>query len=379
MSVSLIGTTMNDWYAAAFVMAALWLVVRGGEGAPSTRTLLAAGALVGAGAGLKLTGTIYCVGLSGVFAGRLARRCARGAARGRRRDGVRVDRGAVDGAHVRALRQSAVSLLQRCLPFAVGRSCPFSAMRFGPTSPAEWLVFPFVLLWKLEDYVSEPEFRDARPALLYVLALISFVFALSRSATRAVREARTLPPGDSSARSSRIVRRMGVLYRIFRYLVPLELLAGAFIVFLLMLAPRKRAPGRWRRRSAVVVTAKFPRGGGRNSTTTSSPSSCRREAGCTRAAGRARAHVVRAAVVSRRRALRRPGHQLQRSRPPQPAAADDRRPMRGHRGPLYALAVPPGRDVGGAALAKMGLARGSCSRSGRTSASARSSCANCAD
>ena len=32
--------------------------------------------------------------------------------------------------------------------------------------------------------------------------------------------------------------------------------------------------------------------------------------------------------------------------------------IRDHRGPLYALAVPPGRDEGGAALAKMGLARG---------------------
>ena len=67
MSVSLIGLTMNDWYVAAFVMAAVWLVVRscGEGGAPSMRTLLAAGALAGAGAGLKLTGTIYCVGLIG--------------------------------------------------------------------------------------------------------------------------------------------------------------------------------------------------------------------------------------------------------------------------------------------------------------------------
>src|SRR6186713_2798798 len=36
MSVSLIGTTMNDWYVAAFVMGALWLIIRG---RPSMRTL----------------------------------------------------------------------------------------------------------------------------------------------------------------------------------------------------------------------------------------------------------------------------------------------------------------------------------------------------
>ena len=35
MSVSLIGLTMNDWYTAAFVLAALWLVVRGRRGVPS--------------------------------------------------------------------------------------------------------------------------------------------------------------------------------------------------------------------------------------------------------------------------------------------------------------------------------------------------------
>jgi hypothetical protein len=34
--------------------------------------------------------------------------------------------------------------------------------------------------------------------------------------------------------------------------------------------------------------------------------------------------------------------------------------IRDHRGPLYALAVLPGRDEGGAALTKMGLARTTC-------------------
>ena len=34
--------------------------------------------------------------------------------------------------------------------------------------------------------------------------------------------------------------------------------------------------------------------------------------------------------------------------------------IRDHPGPLYALAVPPGRDIGGDALATMGLARGEC-------------------
>ena len=34
--------------------------------------------------------------------------------------------------------------------------------------------------------------------------------------------------------------------------------------------------------------------------------------------------------------------------------------IRDHRGPLYALAVPPDRDIGRAALARMGLVRTGC-------------------
>jgi hypothetical protein len=175
MPVSLIGLTMNDWYVAAFVMAALWLLVRSdGAAGHSTRTLVAAGALVGAGAGFKLTGSIYCVGLIG---GLLA---TPGAWRSRVRAAL------VAGCAI-AVAFAVVAGPWMWLTFErygnplfpyfndVFRSpwadpVAFSATRFGPTSAMEWLVFPFMLLWKLQDYVSEAEFRDARPALLYGLA-----------------------------------------------------------------------------------------------------------------------------------------------------------------------------------------------------------------
>src|SRR6185436_4804061 len=179
MPVSLIGLTMNDWYPAAFVMAALWLLVRDGA-APSARTLLAAGALVGAAAGLKLTGSIYCVGLVG---GLLA---AGGGWQ------VRVRAALIAGIAM------AVTLAITAGPWMWlmyerygnplfpyfndvfrspwGDPVAYAATRFGPSSPLEWLVFPFMLLWKLQDYVSEAEFRDARPALLYALALASIAW-----------------------------------------------------------------------------------------------------------------------------------------------------------------------------------------------------------
>ena len=130
----------------------------------------------------------------------------------------------------------------------------FSATRFGPKSWLEWLGFPFVLLWKLEDFVSEPQFRDARPALLYVLAIVALVWR--RPARIAL---------DPRWRFLTIffvgsLVAWAVMYRIFRYLVPLELLAGAFIALLVarLVPPRRVA---WALAAAfvlVVVTSKYP-------------------------------------------------------------------------------------------------------------------------
>ena len=205
----------------------------------------------------------------------------------------------------------------------------FSATRFGPTSLGEWLAFPFVMLWKVKDYVSEAEFRDARPALLYALALLAFFAVMLRRPD--------VPPCRTGETRSQW-RFLGVfflvsfvawavVYRIFRYLVPLELLGGAFIVyFIVRLVPARRvhagarrgvrAGGSYRPVSDLVaakVRGSLP---GRDAAAGQGQRA--------RAPGVDGADVVRPAVVSRGCALRRARQQLQRSRPPQPPAADDR-------------------------------------------------------
>ena len=199
MPISLIGLTMNDWYVAAFVMAALWLVVRdfGTTGAARTRTLLVAGALAGTGAGLKLTGSIYCVGLIG---GLLA---ASGAWRSRARSAM-IAGGAILVAFAVTAGPWMWLMYERygnpLFPYFnnVFRSpwadpTTYTANVFGPGSAAEWLVFPFMLLWKLQYYVAEAEFRDARPALLYSLALVSLAMELRRRTGRITANAPALP------------------------------------------------------------------------------------------------------------------------------------------------------------------------------------------
>ncbi len=368
MSVSLIGLTMNDWYVAAFVMAAVWLIVRCGENAPSTRTLLAAGALAGAGAGLKLTGAIYCVGL---VCGLLAT----GSDWRSRVRAALIAGSAVAMAFAVTAGPWMWLMYERygnpLFPYFnnVFRSpwadpVAFSATRFGPASAAEWLVFPFVLLWNLQDYVSEAEFRDARPALLYVLALISIVSARKEDRPRAgAPAANTAAWRFVGAFFAASFVAWAALYRIFRYLVPLELLAGALIVFLLIrLVPRKRVPAALAAAVLlVVVTAKFPtwwrQKFDEHFLTVEMPA-VKPDALVLLVSAEPMSYVLPSFPADARFAglVSNFNDPDRKNRLQQTIAAL----IRDHRGPLYSLAVPPGRDEGGAALAKMSLARGSC-------------------
>ncbi|MEO8506521.1 MAG: hypothetical protein ABI593_02720 [Betaproteobacteria bacterium] len=373
MSVSLIGLTMNDWYTAAFVMAALWLVVRGADDdAPHSGALVAAGALVGAGAGLKLTGMIYGVGLLG---------------------GLLIGPGAVRG-RVRALLCAGLGM---ALGFAVTAGpwmwlmyerygnplfpyfndvfrspwsdpVPFSATRFGPASVLEWLAFPFALLWKLEGYVSEPEFRDARPALLYALALVTFALAVKRGIADAPA---TAGNGPGSPRAWRFLAAFflasfaawAVVYRIYRYLVPLEMLAGLLIVVLVVrLAPARRVSVALAAALLLsIVTAKFPtwwrQKFGDHFLTVEMPA-VKPGALVLLVAPEPMSYVLPSFPADARFAglvsnFNDPGR---RNLLQQAIAAA----IRDHRGPLYALAVPPDRDIGREALARMGLVRLGC-------------------
>ena len=368
MAVSLIGTTMNDWYVAALVLAALWLVLRDGDPpAARTRTLALAGLLVGAGAGLKLTGAVYGVGLlaalfaaSGAWQARLRAAAVAGAA-------MAAAFAATAGPWMWLMWSRYANPL---FPYFndVFRSpwadpVSFAATRFGPKSAAEWLAFPFLLLVKVEGYVSEPAFRDARPALLYALALAALLAVL-------LRRPQASAPADA-ARAWRFVAAFfvasfaawAVLYRIWRYLVPLELLAGALIAGLIVrLVPARRVVAALAVAFvAVAATAQFPtwwrqRFDAHFLSVTMPP--VKPGALVLLVNPEPMSYVLPSFPPDARFAglvsnFNDPG----RTNLLQQAIAAA---IRDHRGPLYALAIPPGRDLGADALAKMGLARRSC-------------------
>ncbi|MFO1325146.1 MAG: glycosyltransferase 87 family protein [Burkholderiales bacterium] len=364
MSVSLIGLTMNDWYTAAFVMAALWLVVRGETAPPAASALFAAGLLVGAGAGLKLTGAIYGLGLAG---GLLALRDARWRSTAIACAGMAVAFAATAGPWMWTMFERYGNPL---FPYwndvfrsPWGDPVSYTASRFGPASWAEWLAFPFMLLVKLEHYVSEPEFRDARPALLYVLALVALVVALRR------RGAQRAACGATDAWRFLVgffvvsFIAWAAMYRIWRYLVPLEMLAGLMIACLVVrLVPARHAKLALAAAVAlVVVTAKFPtwwRQPFGDAFLAVEMPPVKPNALVLLVAAEPLSYVLPSFPADARFAgLVSNFNGPDRTNRLQQAIAAA---IRDHRGPLYALAVPPGRDEGGAALAQVGLARAAC-------------------
>jgi hypothetical protein len=373
MSVSLIGLTMNDWYTAAFVLPAVWLLVAAGDPLGTRlRTLAAAGLLVGAGAGLKLTGSIYGVGLV------VALLAAQGSVRARLRAALAAGAGAALAFALTAGPWMLTMYARYANPLFPyfndvfrspwADSVSFSATRFGPASAGEWLVFPFALLWKLEGYVSEPEFRDARPALLYALALAAVVVAVVRRTRAAPALAAPLPGPAPAWRFVGVFfvasfLAWAVLYRIFRYLVPLELLGGALIVGLLVrLTPPKRiAMALAAALLLVVVTAKYPtwwrQKFGEHFLTVEMPP-VKSGALVLSVAAEPMSYVLPSFPADARFVglVSNFNDPARTNRLQQTIAAT----IRDHPGPLYALAVPPGRDIGGDALATMGLARGEC-------------------
>lgn len=360
MAVSLIGTTMNDWYVAAFVLVALWLVVRAGGAAP--RVLAVAGLLVGIGAGLKLTGSIYGVGFAlavlfgdaGPWKVRLQRTLLAATA-------VAVGFALAAGPWMALMTYRFGNPL---FPYYndIFRSpwadpVSFSATRFGPQSLAEWLVFPFMLLVKLEGYVAEPEFRDARPAVLYGLALVAILWRRPSSL-----------PFDPRWRFLAVfflgsLFAWAVMYRIFRYLVPLELLAAIFTAALLVrLVPTRRVAfalaGAF---VLVVVTSKYPtwwRQKFEDRFFEIALPPVAPDALVLLVTPEPMSYVLPAFPADARFAglVSNFNDPARRNRLQETIAAT----IRGHRGALYSLAIPPGHEIGNDALAAMGLARDEC-------------------
>lgn len=361
MAVSLIGTTMNDWYVAAFVLGALWIAVR--TPAPTMATIAVAGLLVGLGAGLKLTGSIYAVGLvvallvtgHGTWQTGL-RRAALAAASVA--VGIAVTAGPWMVLMAERFGNPFFPYYNDVFRSPWADPVSFSATRFGPQSWLEWLGFPFVMLWKVEGFVAEPAFRDARPALLYLLAIVALLWRRPAAGVGSDPRWRFLVAFFTASLAA-----WAVVYRIFRYLVPLELLAGAFVaLFVVRLVPSRRVGLALASAFVlVIVTSTYPtwwrqRFEDRFLTVQLPPVDA--DALVLLVTPEPMSYVLPSFPADARFAglVSSFNDPWRRNRLQATIAAT----IRDHRGALYSLAKPPGRRVGDDALAAMGLARTTC-------------------
>jgi hypothetical protein len=228
--VAVIGSTMNEWPSTAFVMASLYLALRGRLGW--------AGFLMGCATGFKLTYAVYALGLVAGLATwgpwrERAQRAARAAAF------MALGFLATHGPWSAFLWHTygnpvfpyfnAVFRSESWLPTGLHDD------RFGPRTLLQAIAFPLYFARDSHGLVSSVGFRDYRLATLWVLGVACLVRALAR---------RESPPA-----AWRLVAAFALvsylawlkLFAIYRYLIPLEMLSGPLVVagvLYLVRAPR---------------------------------------------------------------------------------------------------------------------------------------------
>lgn len=268
-AVAVLGSTMNDWPGATLIIIALWLLLRRSQQQdPRWHALLAAGLIAGIAGGLKLTQATYAVGLcAAVLARRPILPCG---IRDAAAFGVAVIAGVLlsSGAWMWTLYSHFQSPLFPYFndlfrspwwdPSRIGDS------RFGPHSLLGWLTYPVPLFGYSANYVAEVRFRDWRMPLIYLGLIAALV-------TWLLRRARRLPTPEPTITASDAWRLLLVfcgvswlvwakMYSIYRYLVPLELVSGAVLVYVLALS----VPRRWLSTAATIAavlamaTARYP-------------------------------------------------------------------------------------------------------------------------
>lgn len=236
-----LGTTFNDAFVAAGMLAALWWVVDAQGRRGTWATWLPAGLLAGLAAGLKLTGALYCVAFIAVA-------LVAGPWRGMPLRLLALGIGGVAGTLV-AAGPWALYLWQEHgnplfpyfnqwfqSPDALAQ--PYKDMRFVPQGMDAWLV-PFHLLAESYRY-SESKLAEPR-ILLGLLSLAAAWFAARRHSDPVPRMLLAF-----AAVSFAVWVK---LYGIYRYLFALELLCS--VAFVAMLA--RWLPARAQRIGLVVA------------------------------------------------------------------------------------------------------------------------------
>jgi hypothetical protein len=243
-----IGSTMNEWLSAAFLLPALHLATRNlaqGVGRRSPDFGLAA-FLVGCSVGLKLTYGVFAVGfLAALVAAGPWREGLRraGWAAAFALAGFLLFGGYWAWTMAREFGNPTFPYYNHVFGSPWWEPVAFFDRNWGPREPLHWLLFPLYFA-RQSALVSEVGFRDYRLATLLILALLAAV-------AWALRRDRLPPPWRFLAVFTLVSYAVWIkLFGIYRYLVPLELLSGPLIVGCLLYLAR---PARLRYAAIVVL------------------------------------------------------------------------------------------------------------------------------
>ncbi|HEV8268851.1 MAG TPA: hypothetical protein VGR00_11470, partial [Thermoanaerobaculia bacterium] len=230
--VSTIGSTMGEWPSVAMLLAAIYVVLR--SDTVSRARLFAAGALVGAGAGLKPTYVIY----GAAFFVAIFALIPKGS---RVRDAATYSGAALLGFAAttgfwcatlqRHLGSPVFPILNGVVKSPFWEPISLRDVRFLPRTLGQAIAYPFLFARK-SHLVAEVSFVDYRIAALFVLAVLC-------GANWMVRRGRA--QGETIGAELRARRFLIVFsavayvawlvsFGIYRYLVPLEILSGLLIV-----------------------------------------------------------------------------------------------------------------------------------------------------
>ena len=258
--VALLASTMNEWQGAALTMLALWLIVRRvGLRAIGAGTLLVAGLAAGAASGAKLTAAPFAVGLCVALLARppivrrgLPEAFVFGAAV---LAGIAVTGGWWFATLYEHFANPVFPHLNAWFRSPWWDARPALDTRFGPQSALEWLYFPLLLFRRTAGLVAASGFRDWRLPVLYVAALAALVAWFVR------RDDASRPPSPGPIAAWRFVAVFWVtsyvvwlaVYAMYRYIIPLELLSGALLLYCL----RWLFTGRMLQIAVVALTIVF--------------------------------------------------------------------------------------------------------------------------
>jgi hypothetical protein len=267
--LSEVGNTMGDNFSALFVLGALCLVLRGWDGLQAWRgrtaaTLLLAGLVMGLGAGLKLTNTTYaialCVALLAVppSFGRgvvSAFACGCGTL-----VGVAITAGPWWWRMWRTFGNPLFPQFNSIFKSPLAQQVSVIDTFHLPQTAVEALFWPFVFTAHFTR-VSELVFRQAIVPVLYALAFVFVGRWLFEKVTGRAPASRFTP----RARFLLLFALVGYLawmklFSIYRYLIPIEMLAPLLVWILVerLAAPRvARRVGGWVVLLATLVVFPF--------------------------------------------------------------------------------------------------------------------------